>query len=98
MSSWRAIVADSAWNRSGDALVATMVVATMIVFAGGQPKRRIVRLDLAIGRAGIAPTRQAAPAGGAPEPTAQERQCRCGGPSGPWRRALPCLRSTPPIG
>lgn len=37
----RTIVADSAWNRAGDALV-----ATMIVFAGRQPERRIVRLDL----------------------------------------------------
>lgn len=46
----RTIVADSSWNRAGNALV-----ATMIVFAGGQPERRIVRLDLALRGAGVAP-------------------------------------------
>lgn len=41
----RTIAADNAWNRTGDASV-----ATMIVFGPRGPSRRIVRLDLALRR------------------------------------------------
>ncbi|HXH06760.1 MAG TPA: hypothetical protein VNI83_09225 [Vicinamibacterales bacterium] len=48
----RTIAADSSWNRTGDALV-----ATLIVFTGRQSARRIVRLDLALTAASVAPGR-----------------------------------------